>query len=60
MENFNEGQKKTSSKPLNLLIIDRRIDLVSPLVRNFYYLNMISDIFAIDFNQRNLTLKEGK
>ena len=32
--------------------MDRRMDLVSPLVSNFYYLNMISDIFKVDFEHR--------
>lgn len=44
-----EGEAKVPKKSLNLVVMDRRMDLVSPLVSNFYYLNMISDIFKVDF-----------
>ena len=36
------------------------MDLVSPLVMNFYYLNMISDIFQVDYKDKTVELKEGK
>ena len=43
-----------------MLLVDRKIDIVSPLVSNFYYLNMISDIFRIDFEHRDIVLKQGR
>ena len=36
------------------------MDLVSPLVMNFYYLNMISDIFHLDYKNKTIELKEGR
>ncbi len=44
-------------KSLRVIIVDRKIDIVSPLVSNFYYLNMISDIFEVDFNKKEAVLK---
>jgi len=29
-------------KTINLLLVDRKIDFISPLVRNFYYFSIIS------------------
>jgi len=43
-----------------LLLVDRRMDLISPLVRNFYYSTLISDIYQVDYFQKEVTLKEGK
>lgn len=43
-----------------MLLVDRKIDIVSPLVNNFYYLNMISDIFRIDFEHKDIALKQGR
>lgn len=42
---------------LKIVLFDRNIDLVSPIVRNFYYFPMIADLFDIrDFN--DLTIKK--
>ena len=51
--------QKTDPKTLRVLVVDRRIDLVSPLVRNFYYLNMISDVFRTDFDHQEISLRNG-
>ena len=36
------------------------MDIVSPMVQNFYYLNMVSDIFHVDFQNKNIQLKQGQ
>ena len=35
------------------------MDLASPLVSNFYYLNMISDIFRIDYDHNEVLLRNN-
>lgn len=42
------------------MLVDRKIDLISPLVRNFYYVTMLSELMHIDYNHKDVTLKEGK
>jgi hypothetical protein len=42
---------------LKIILFDRNIDLVSPIVRNFYYFPMIADLFDIrEF--KDLTIKK--
>ena len=42
---------------LKIILFDRNIDFVSPMVRNFYYFPMIADLFDIrDF--KDLTIKK--
>lgn len=42
------------------MLVDRKIDLISPLVRNFYYVTMLSELMHIDYNHKDVNLKEGK
>jgi hypothetical protein len=40
---------------LTVFVFDRNIDMVSPMVRNFYYFPMLADIFDIrDFKAMNI------
>jgi hypothetical protein len=50
------SQKKTEeSDDLTVFVFDRNIDMVSPMVRNFYYFPMLADIFDIrDFKAMNI------
>lgn len=42
---------------LKIILFDRNIDLVSPMMRNFYYFPMITDLFDIrDF--KDITIKK--
>ena len=43
-----------------MLLVDRKIDLISPIVRNFYYLTMLSDAYNIDYQHKKIPWKEGK
>ena len=43
-----------------MLLMDRKMDMVSPLVRNFTYFSVISDLFKVDYEEREVKLREGK
>ena len=45
-------------KTINLLLVDRKIDFISPLVRNFYYFSIISQLFHVDYFNNEVKLKE--
>jgi hypothetical protein len=42
------------------VLVERTLDLISPLVRNYYYITMVSDIFEVDFLKKDITLRDGK
>lgn len=41
-----------------MLLVDRKLDLISPLIRNFYYITIISELFKIDYMSSEIKLKE--
>ena len=43
----NGNKKVDESDDLTVILFDRAIDWVSPIVRNFYYFPMVADVFAI-------------
>ncbi len=43
---------------ITLAIFDRKLDIVSPLIHNFYYYPMLADIFLIDINNPIVKIKE--
>lgn len=44
-------------KVVHLLLVDRKIDLISPIVRNFYYFTMISELFNVDYENRKIKVR---
>ena len=51
-KSIEESPEKKEGRTLRIVVFDRKMDPISPLVSNFYYLNMISDIFRADFEHR--------
>ena len=39
-------------------MVDRKLDLVSPFIRNFYYLTIISDLFHLDYVHNDVKIQD--
>lgn len=57
LKTLTESDSQGSS--LKVVLVDRTMDLVSPLVSNFYYLNLISDIFRINYHHNEILLRNS-
>ena len=54
----NQLEEESDQKIVNLLLADRKIDLVSPIVRNFFYFTMISEVFNVDYEHRKIKTRQ--